>query len=139
MTRYIVVVGNLGTVYDGEDEDVATYAYADYVGVSDTGYGRLAFEPVTLFADGEPVLEHEPPPELDPDLERELIEAVKAHAIEHYNENGWDFIVECYDDRDIGRELRRRRLTTIEAAIADFEETARIKDEARREAESEIF
>ena len=30
-----------------------------------------------------------------------LIEAVKEHAIEHYTQDGWDVIVECYSDSEI--------------------------------------
>lgn len=32
--------------------------------------------------------------------EQQLIEAVRAHALKHY-ESGWDVLVECYDDGDI--------------------------------------
>jgi len=31
----------------------------------------------------------------------ELIEAVRKHALEHYNEDGWDFVVEAMDDEDL--------------------------------------
>ena len=137
MSPYTVIVGNLGCVYRGDDGEQAKSVYDEHAWQSDTGYGRVAFEPVTMFCDGEPVLEYEPPPELDPELERELVAAVKAHAIEHYNEGGWDFIVECYDDADIARELRRRHLVTVDAAIVDFAETARVKDEQRREVRAE--
>ena len=34
-------------------------------------------------------------------MNAELIAAVKAHAIAHYEENGWDIVVECYDDAQI--------------------------------------
>ena len=30
-----------------------------------------------------------------------LIEAVKAYAITHYEQNGWDIVVECYSNEDI--------------------------------------
>ena len=33
---------------------------------------------------------------------QEMVAAVKAHALAHYNEDGWDSIVECYED-EIGR------------------------------------
>ena len=34
------------------------------------------------------------------DTKQEMIDAVKAHALCHY-EDGWDFVVECYDEKDI--------------------------------------
>jgi len=30
-----------------------------------------------------------------------LIEAVKAYAISNYENDGWDVLVECYEDREI--------------------------------------
>lgn len=32
---------------------------------------------------------------------RKLIDAVKAHALAHYTEGGWDAVIECYSDDDI--------------------------------------
>lgn len=32
---------------------------------------------------------------------QQLINAVKAHALEHYEDGGWDVIVECFTDHDI--------------------------------------
>lgn len=139
MTTYTVTVGNLGVVYEGFDHREASATYFDYAWQADSGYGRVAFEPVTIMVGDEVLLEYTPPPELDPELERTLVDAVKRHAIEHYNESGWDFIVECYEDREIALELRRRQLLTVDTAIADFAETAKVKAEARREAQSETF
>ena len=31
----------------------------------------------------------------------ELVAAVRAHALAHYNDGGWDVIVECWSDADI--------------------------------------
>lgn len=53
---WAVVVGNIGTVYKG-DEYGARQAYSDYVAASADGYGRAAGEPVYLTCDGEPVEE----------------------------------------------------------------------------------
>lgn len=60
MTDWQVVVGNLGTVYNGKDGFVAKREYSAYKKLSEEGYGRAANEPVTLFKDGEPHWEHEP-------------------------------------------------------------------------------
>lgn len=51
--RYQVIVGNVGTVYDGDNVAVAIYRYAAYKDASRDGIGRSASEPVTLMRDGE--------------------------------------------------------------------------------------
>lgn len=56
-----VVVGNIGTVYHGRDEQRAKDDFAEYKAQSETGYGRAAGEQVTRIADGEPVDEYFPP------------------------------------------------------------------------------
>lgn len=56
---YAVIVGNIGTVYDGDSRDEATTSYTTYVKQSMDGIGRAAGEPVTLTRDGEIILEHE--------------------------------------------------------------------------------
>lgn len=45
---------------------------------------------------------------------QQLIEAVKAHAKAQY-ENGWDTVVECYDDADIADSIGGA--STVEEAI----------------------
>lgn len=47
--------------------------------------------------------------------DQEVIEAVKRHALEHYEDGGWDVIVECYSDTDLATRLAGHR--TAEAAI----------------------
>jgi tRNA-dihydrouridine synthase len=52
--KYQVIVGNLGTVVDTDDVEEASQVYARYCFLSRKGYGRCAYENVTLFMDGEP-------------------------------------------------------------------------------------
>jgi len=56
--KYTVVIGNIGTVYDGDSEAAARTIYASYVRSAQSGVGRAAGEQVTLFGDGEVVEEH---------------------------------------------------------------------------------
>lgn len=49
---YEVVVGNIGTVYLGKNQDEADQAYNEYATQSATGYGRAGGEEVTLFKNG---------------------------------------------------------------------------------------
>lgn len=45
----------------------------------------------------------------------EMVQGVKDHALAHYDEGGWDVIVECYDDEQIADLLTQ----------TDYETTAR--------------
>jgi hypothetical protein len=49
MNRYQVVVGNIGTVYDGNNFMSAWAAFSAYKKQSAKGVGRAAGESVTLF------------------------------------------------------------------------------------------
>ena len=55
-----VVVGNLGTVYDGDDELTAQECFEEYATLSHLGSGQVGNESVTLMRDGEPVEEFNP-------------------------------------------------------------------------------
>jgi len=55
---YEVIVGNIGCVYSGDDEDYSRRTFAEYVEQSVTRYGRAAGESVTLMRNGEPIAEH---------------------------------------------------------------------------------
>jgi hypothetical protein len=56
---YEVLVGNIGTVHRGSNRKAADAVFALYRGQSKSGRGRAAGEDVTLFANGEPVREHQ--------------------------------------------------------------------------------
>jgi len=47
----------------------------------------------------------------------DLIEAVREYALIHYNKDGWDFLVECWDDEDIEEQIEGAR-TPAGAKIA---------------------
>ena len=46
----------------------------------------------------------------------DLVQAVKVHAKKHYNVDGWDLLVECYDDAEIAEAIGQSK--TARAAIA---------------------
>jgi DNA modification methylase len=56
--RFEVVVGNVGTVYEGKDCKEAREIYKDYCKISKKRHGRAGGEPVTLFRNGEIEKEH---------------------------------------------------------------------------------
>jgi hypothetical protein len=79
--EYQVVVGNIGTVYDGPDVIQATLHYENYVKQSKSGYGKASSEPVTLMQDGEPIREHVPQV-IDPSTWHTPSKATLAEAAE---------------------------------------------------------
>jgi hypothetical protein len=62
-----------------------------------------------------------------------LINEVKAYALDHYNDGGWDVIVECWEDADIAKAIAgattllgaRRKLASSVSIWADREADAR--------------
>jgi len=65
------------------------------------------------------------------------VAAVRDYANEHYEEGGWDYVVECWDDKDIVERIQH--CTTTQQAITEIGEIVGIQNERRRDAESEIF
>lgn len=62
-TTFEVIVGNIGMVYSGPDKPIAQETYNKYVSLSQNNEGRGGMENVTIFQDGDPILEFVP--ELD--------------------------------------------------------------------------
>ena len=59
MSKYEVIVGNIGTVYDGDNSDEAVLHYHGYVRQSKSGMGRAGNETVVIMEDGEPMPEYD--------------------------------------------------------------------------------
>jgi len=59
--KYSVVVGNVGTVYDGKDYIKAKEDFDYYVELSKLNLGRVAGENVTMFCNDEIKKEYNPP------------------------------------------------------------------------------
>lgn len=57
---YEVIVGNIGTVHSGTEEDAALEVWFEYRSQSKEGYGSAGGEAVTLMEDGEPAREYLP-------------------------------------------------------------------------------
>lgn len=47
-----------------------------------------------------------------------LVVAVKRHAVEHYEDGGWDVVVECWSDKEIAEHIRGAK--TVAEAIKKF-------------------
>ena len=60
MSRYSVIVGNIGTIDHYLTKKAALHDFAEYKRQSKAGYGKVASESVTLFDNdlGEPIKEY---------------------------------------------------------------------------------
>lgn len=59
MSKYAVVVGNVGTVMETDNKQIAYDEYSRYCDLSENGCsGRAYKEDVILFEDGEIIAEH---------------------------------------------------------------------------------
>lgn len=70
-------------------------------------------------------------------LEQQMVAAVRKHALEHYNEDGWDYVVECWSDEDIVDQIDL--YGTEENAIEMVEEVVKVLDDRRKDVMAEIF
>ena len=68
-----------------------------------------------------------------------LIEAVKSHALNHYEQDGWDYVVECYDDEDIALIINEKSATTVSKAIKAVGKIVKSADVHRKEIEATAF
>ena len=64
----------------------------------------------------------------------ELINAVRAHANQHWGKAGWDILAECWDDEDIG--IAIGSATTPKTAIAACKRRLRTLYDYREEIRS---
>jgi hypothetical protein len=68
---------------------------------------------------------------------QELVEAVKEYAAANYNKDGWDYIVETYDDAQIDKAIGQAR--TANGAIKKVRWVATLLDDRRRDIEATAF
>lgn len=67
----------------------------------------------------------------------ELIAAVKAHAIAHYNDGGWDVIVECWEDADIANAIGGAR--TLAGALRKLAPFIDVVSDRQADARNSAF
>lgn len=70
---------------------------------------------------------------------KQLIEAVKKHAYENYENGGWDVIVECWTDDEIEERLIEDGAGSVEDAIKSFMVLAEIWAERQADARNSAF
>lgn len=60
-----------------------------------------------------------------------LVKQVREYALQNYNRDGWDFLVECWEDSDIAEHIGDA--TDFETAMRQCRKVTRALDEQRRE------
>jgi hypothetical protein len=93
MSNYRVIVGNVGTVYDGPELKQALVHFKECKEQSKTGYGRAAYEEVTLM-EGEEIKAKFRPKLLVPSVKElaHLIRAIKKDISDEYRAHEEDEI-----------------------------------------------
>lgn len=69
--------------------------------------------------------------------QKEWCDRVRKHALEHYNEDGWDVLVECWDDEAIMNAAGVCR--NYEQFLANVREICSVMDDRRRDVQGEVF
>jgi len=64
----------------------------------------------------------------------ELVEAVKAHAVDNYESGGWDYLVECYSDAEVEELIGKA--TTVKGAIKKVAKVMGIKNDYREDIQA---
>ena len=67
----------------------------------------------------------------------QYVTAIKAHAIAHYEIDGWDYVVECYDDAEIRDVIKNCR--TIAGAIRTMRAHIKPRADYRADIQAEAF
>jgi len=70
---------------------------------------------------------------------QELARGVYAHAGGHYNDGGWDVVVECWTLDEIAEVLIRDKATTSDAALAAFKPLVDVWAERQADARNSVF
>lgn len=78
-----------------------------------------------------------PPPLSETTRMNELIQAVKDHAQAHYNDGGWDVVVECWSDEDIARTIKGAR--TAKGAVKKVAVIVSVYKDRQADAENSAF
>ena len=69
--------------------------------------------------------------------DQDLVDAVRAHALDHYNEDGWDYVVECWEDYEILSIVRGSKSES--QAIRKVRKQVKVLSDYRDEVRAEIF
>lgn len=68
-----------------------------------------------------------------------LLRVVREHAEENYEHDGWDYVVEAWDDAYLREILVREKAFTVEKALAAVGAVVKMLDERRKEIQATAF
>lgn len=74
---------------------------------------------------------------IDLSANKEFIEKIRKYAVEHYNEDGWDFLVETWEDSDVLDACEG--YSSFEDAIKKIAKVLKVQDDYRKEIQSTAF
>lgn len=66
-----------------------------------------------------------------------LVDFIKQYAIHHYEDGGWDVIVECWDDEDIARAIGKA--TTFDGALKKLADVVSVYADREADAVNSAF
>jgi hypothetical protein len=69
--------------------------------------------------------------------DRQIVASVRAHALRNYNKDGWDYLVECWADKDILIAAGATKNPSV--AIHRCHDVVRMLDERRSEVMAEVW
>jgi hypothetical protein len=69
----------------------------------------------------------------------DLVDAVRRHAMANYENDGWDYVVECFDDGDIIELISDADAKTAKQAIKAVGDYVKIRDDYRKDIQAEEF
>ena len=72
-------------------------------------------------------------------MNRIIAEQLYKYAHTHYNEDGWDFVVECLTVEDIIEDLLRENITSLEQAINYYHNIYVVVDDVRQQIKETEF
>jgi hypothetical protein len=72
-------------------------------------------------------------------MHKEWIKELRSHALDHYEESGWDYLVECWSDEDIALIIRESCADTYEEAFQAVAEYVDLLGDQRSEVEATIW
>ncbi len=68
---------------------------------------------------------------------QELVRAIKDHALVHYEDGGWDVVVECWDDAEIAETIGEAG--TIAEALDAFAPLIDVWSDRQADARNSAF
>lgn len=66
-----------------------------------------------------------------------MVQKVREYALAHYDQDGWDYLVECYEDAEIAELIGDASSTPW--AIERCRKVMQLLDEQRRSVMNEVF